>query len=61
MNYKITLRKRLPNNKLMTAIYKLEHVYSNIQDDDQKDILLQLEEQANGNGPVRVWVEEIDD
>ena len=64
MNYKITVRRRLPDGKLQSATYKLEHLYSTGDDKEQANMLDTMEAQTNGEAlgnviPVRVWIEEI--
>jgi len=66
-NYKLTVRRRMPDGKTETATYKLEHVHSNGNDDIQSKLLADMEAQANGDDlatqrkSVRVWVEEVNE
>lgn len=65
MNFKMTVRRRKPDGSLETATYKLEHLHSSGDDENQALLLALAEMQANTaldfeTMPVRVWIEEIE-
>lgn len=66
-NFKMTVRRRLQDGSLESAVYKLEHLYSTGDDTEQGLLLIDMEFQANGAAvsadgetrpAVRVWIEE---